>query len=176
MRLFPTVACQSLYRVSYTFVCANAYLLLLCHCFVLLHNLTGLSTSAGIPDFRSENGLYSMLGQYNLPSPQSMFDIAFFKQNPTPFFQFAKQLLPGNYTPSDTHRFVKLLDSKGKLLRMYTQNIDGLEIAAGVSHDRVHQCHGSLDTAKCLYCRTSIPLAAIEADILAQEIPMCKVC
>eukprot|EP00953_Heterococcus_sp_UTEX-ZZ885_P024808 13532-Heterococcus_DN1.PRE.1 len=136
----------------------------------------GLSTSAGIPDFRSENGLYSMLGQYNLPSPQSMFDIAFFKQNPTPFFQFAKQLLPGNYTPSDTHRFVKLLESKGKLLRMYTQNIDGLEIQAGVTHDRVHQCHGSLDTAKCLYCRTSVPLAAIEADILAQEIPMCKVC
>lgn len=29
--------------------------------------------------------------------------------------------------PSPTHRFIKTLDSKGKLLRSYTQNIDGFE-------------------------------------------------
>lgn len=70
--------------------------------------------------------------QYDLPSPQAMFDRRYFETNPVPFFQFAKQLLPGSYKPSLTHRFIQLLDGKGKLLRNYTQNIDGLEKQAGV--------------------------------------------
>ena len=35
-------------------------------------------------------------------------------------------------TPSPTHRFIKTLHTKGKLLRSYTQNIDGLEEQAGL--------------------------------------------
>eukprot|EP00611_Tribonema_gayanum_P010618 TRINITY_DN2069_c0_g1_i3.p1 TRINITY_DN2069_c0_g1~~TRINITY_DN2069_c0_g1_i3.p1 ORF type:complete len:263 (+),score=115.49 TRINITY_DN2069_c0_g1_i3:670-1458(+) len=93
----------------------------------------GISVACGIPDFRSENGLYSMLGEYQLPSPQAMFDIAYFRTNPAPFFKFARELLPGSYTPSATHRFIKALQDRGKLLRNYTQNIDGLEREAGVS-------------------------------------------
>lgn len=35
-------------------------------------------------------------------------------------------LYPGNYVPSLTHRFIKALENRGKLLRNFTQNIDGL--------------------------------------------------
>lgn len=35
-------------------------------------------------------------------------------------------LYPGNYVPSLTHRFIKALETRGKLLRNFTQNIDGL--------------------------------------------------
>ena len=52
----------------------------------------GVSVSCGIPDFRSRNGVYARLSKDypDLPDPQSMFDIHYFKKNPCPFFKFAK--------------------------------------------------------------------------------------
>uniref|UniRef100_A0A3Q2XK32 Sirtuin 3 n=1 Tax=Hippocampus comes TaxID=109280 RepID=A0A3Q2XK32_HIPCM len=88
----------------------------------------GISTPSGIPDFRSPgSGLYDNLQQYNLPYAEAIFEIAFFHHNPKPFFALSKELYPGNYQPNLTHYFVRLLHKKGLLLRMYTQNIDGLE-------------------------------------------------
>ncbi|KAG6963939.1 hypothetical protein JG688_00007927 [Phytophthora aleatoria] len=111
----------------------------------------GISVSCGIPDFRSENGIYSRLGEYNLPNPQCMFDIEFFRSNPRPFFAFAKELFPKSsgftFVPSPSHYFLKLLEEKGKLLRIYSQNIDMLEHAAGISHEHAVLCHGSFATA-----------------------------
>jgi NAD-dependent SIR2 family protein deacetylase len=56
-----------------------------------------------------------------------MFDILWFADDPRAFFAFAKEIFPGSFTPSASHRFIKLLEEKGKLLRNYTQNIDTLE-------------------------------------------------
>ena len=47
----------------------------------------GISVSAGIPGFRSPNsGLFHNLQKYNLPQPESIFDLSFFRYNPDPFF------------------------------------------------------------------------------------------
>lgn len=73
------------------------------------------------------SGLYDNLRQYNLPYAEAVFEIDFFHHNPNPFFALARELYPGNYQPNLTHYFVRLLHEKGQLLRMYTQNIDGLE-------------------------------------------------
>lgn len=84
----------------------------------------GISVSAGIPDFRSAGtGFYDKLdiAKYDLPSPQSVFDLNYFKQNPKPFFTVAKEFFPGKYHPTHAHYFVKLLADKGLLLRYYTQ-------------------------------------------------------
>ncbi len=91
---------------------------------ILILTGAGLSVACGIPDFRSENGIYARLGEYHLPDPQSMFDLAFFQGNPEPFFQFARELLPGKHRPSRSHRFITALERRSKLLRCYTQNID----------------------------------------------------
>jgi len=73
-------------------------------------------------------GLYDNLQRYNIPYPTAVFNIDFFHKNPRPFFELAKELYPsGKYRPNKAHYFVRLLHEKGLLLRMYTQNIDGLE-------------------------------------------------
>ncbi|KAM6255599.1 NAD-dependent protein deacetylase sirtuin-3, mitochondrial isoform 3-T3 [Spheniscus humboldti] len=90
----------------------------------------GISTPSGIPDFRSPgSGLYSNLEQYNIPYPEAIFELMYFFVNPKPFFTLAKELYPGNYRPNYAHYFLRLLHDKGLLLRLYTQNIDGLERA-----------------------------------------------
>ena len=72
-------------------------------------------------------GLYDNLQQYKIPEPAAIFDLDYFWYDPRPFFCLAQSLYPGNYQPNYVHHFVKLLYDKGLLLRMYTQNIDGLE-------------------------------------------------
>jgi hypothetical protein len=53
--------------------------------------------------------------------PQEMFDIQVFKQDPTLFYSFAKELYPSNFKPSPSHKFVKLLEDKQVLLRNYSE-------------------------------------------------------
>jgi len=51
----------------------------------------GLSVAAGIPDFRSPGtGLYSKLQEYKLPYPEAIFELSYFKKNPTAFLGLAK--------------------------------------------------------------------------------------
>nr|XP_008538603.1 PREDICTED: NAD-dependent protein deacetylase sirtuin-2 [Equus przewalskii] len=87
----------------------------------------GISTSAGIPDFRSPStGLYANLEKYHLPYPEAIFEIGYFKKHPEPFFALAKELYPGQFKPTVCHYFLRLLKEKGLLLRCYTQSL-GLE-------------------------------------------------
>jgi len=135
----------------------------------------GVSVSAGVPDFRGANGIYKLVEEYNLvlPSPESLFDIDFFDENPRPFFQFAKNLFPGRIAPSTMHKFLCGLEQSGKLLRNYSQNIDGLEAIAGM--ERCIPCHGSLTTATCQSntCSFVCEARAIRKQVLAGEIPIC---
>ena len=53
----------------------------------------GISTGAGIPDFRSPvTGLYSRLEKYNLPYPEALFDITFFREDPVPVYKLLEEL------------------------------------------------------------------------------------
>lgn len=130
----------------------------------------GISVSAGIPDFRTPGtGLYSRLAEYRLPHPTAVFEIDFFRENPSPFFLLAKELFPGSYAPTPTHHFMKLLHDKGLLLRCYTQNIDSLEVLAGLPKHVVIPAHGNFDTARCIDCRAEHEMEHVKAAVMAQE-------
>ncbi|XP_048342357.1 NAD-dependent protein deacetylase sirtuin-3, mitochondrial isoform X2 [Sphaerodactylus townsendi] len=137
----------------------------------------GLSTPSGIPDFRSpKSGLYDNLQQYNIPYPEAIFELSYFFQNPKPFYMLAKELYPGNYRPNYIHYFLRLLLDKGLLLRLYTQNIDGLERVAGIPADKLVEAHGTFASATCTVCRRSYPGEDFRADVMADKIPQCPVC
>lgn len=143
---------------------------------ILVITGAGISTSLGIPDFRSEGGIYSRLQKYNLTDPQEMFDIHLFRHDPSIFYDFARELLPEDRGYSATHAFIRLLQDKGKLLTQYTQNIDNIESTAGIQEDRLIQCHGSFRTASCLTCGRQVPGDSIFPEIKAGNIPRCKIC
>jgi NAD-dependent deacetylase sirtuin 2 len=108
----------------------------------------GISTSAGIPDFRTPgSGLYNNLQKYNVPTPEAMFSLDYFRQSPGAFYELAKDLWPGTYLPTPCHYFIRLLHENGKLLRCYSQNIDGLELQAGLPPEKLVAAHGSFDGA-----------------------------
>ncbi|KAA8578559.1 hypothetical protein FQN60_009197 [Etheostoma spectabile] len=143
---------------------------------ILVLTGAGVSVSCGIPDFRSRDGIYARLAVDfpDLPDPQAMFDIEYFRRDPRPFFKFAKEIYPGQFQPSPCHKFISMMDKQGKLLRNYTQNIDTLEQVAGVQ--RIIQCHGSFATASCLVCKHKVDCEAIREDIFNQVVPHCPRC
>ncbi|PNJ84727.1 SIRT3 isoform 3 [Pongo abelii] len=137
----------------------------------------GISTPSGIPDFRSPgSGLYSNLQRYDLPYPEAIFELPFFFHNPKPFFTLAKELYPGNYKPNVTHYFLRLLHDKGLLLRLYTQNIDGLERVSGIPASKLVEAHGTFASATCTVCQRPFPGEDIRADVMADRVPRCPVC
>ena len=70
----------------------------------------GISTNAGIPDFRSPSaGLYFKLRKYNLPYPEAVFEGSYFRQNPLPFYSLVRELFPSTLTPTTTHKLFSLL-------------------------------------------------------------------
>ncbi|KAF7546775.1 hypothetical protein G7Z17_g8189 [Cylindrodendrum hubeiense] len=144
---------------------------------IILLTGAGISTSLGIPDFRSKGtGLYSKLEHLGLNDPQEVFDIDVFRQDPTIFYSVAKDILPSTdrYTP--THKFIAMLNERGKLLTNYSQNIDNLEVKAGVPKDKLIQCHGSFGTATCIQCGFKMEGEKIFPEIKADKIPRCPRC
>ncbi|PKS09521.1 hypothetical protein jhhlp_004138 [Lomentospora prolificans] len=136
----------------------------------------GISTSAGIPDFRSpKTGLYANLARLNLPYPEAVFDIQFFRKNPRPFYVLAKELYPGNFHPTLSHAFISLLAKKGILHKLFTQNIDCLERQAGVPPERIVEAHGSFATQRCIECKKPYPGDMMKTHVEEAKVPKCVV-
>ena len=147
--------------------------------------VTSYCLSPGIPDFRSPGGIYSIVGETYpelVKTPEKIFSIGYFRQNVKAFFEFNAKMVQGvtsgAYKPSICHKFIAELEKRGKLLRQYTQNIDGLEGVAGVT--RYVACHGNFDTVTCTRsgsCGTTAVDAEIAKEaVLKGEVPICQKC
>ncbi|KAK6859522.1 SIR2 family histone deacetylase [Apiospora arundinis] len=136
----------------------------------------GISTAAGIPDFRSpKTGLYHNLARLKLPHAEAVFDIDYFRENPYPFYMLAKELYPGKFHPTISHAFIGLLAKRAKLRMLFTQNIDCLERRAGVPDHLIIEAHGSFATQRCIDCKTEFPGDEMPAYVEKGEPPRCKV-
>eukprot|EP01048_Picozoa_sp_COSAG05_P017825 COSAG05_NODE_2501_length_2977_cov_1.785268_3_plen_207_part_00 len=106
---------------------------------------------------------------------QELFDLEAFDNDPAPFWSFAHALWPGDtIQPSFTHRFLALLAEEKRLLRVYTQNIDGLERAAGIAPAKLVECHGCLATARCRSCRKTGTAAELTPAVKDRKVPRCR--
>ncbi|KAF2869682.1 DHS-like NAD/FAD-binding domain-containing protein [Massariosphaeria phaeospora] len=118
----------------------------------------GISTSLGIPDFRSKNtGFYSKLLEMGYEEPEQVFDLQNFDDDPRTFYKLAGDIIPDLKKWSPTHEFIRLLQDKDKLLTNYTQNIDNVESHAGIRKEKLIQCHGSWAGATCRKCKYKVP-------------------
>jgi NAD-dependent SIR2 family protein deacetylase len=133
----------------------------------------GVSVNSGIPDFRSEGGLYSFVKQkYDLPFAEAIFDIDYFKEKPEPFFDLSKDLINKDIQPTIAHKFIAWLEEHNKISLVMTQNIDMLHQKAG--NKKVVECHGSYQTAHCLNCKKLYHLNEIENILLKGSVPYCS--
>ena len=127
----------------------------------------GVSTESGIPDFRSEDGLYHE--KYSYP-PERIVSHSFFLTNPEVFYRFYKEkMLCLDAEPNAAHRKLAELEQAGKLKAVVTQNIDGLHQKAGSKI--VYELHGSIHRNYCLRCHKFYPAKFIKE---SEGIPYCS--
>lgn len=108
----------------------------------------GISTAAGLPDFRGPRGLF-VTRRYD---PQRTFESGWFRRDPRYFYEFSRDFvaLAGQIRPTFSHRFLTALERAGHLAGVITQNIDMLQQLAGSR--RVVELHGSYRRATCTGC------------------------
>jgi NAD-dependent histone deacetylase SIR2 len=116
------------------------------------------------------------LARLKLPYAEAVFDIAYFRNRPEPFYVLAQELYPGKFHPTVSHAFIALLAEKGLLQMLFTQNIDCLERAAGVPADKIVEAHGSFATQRCIECKVEFPDDDMREHIVRGDVPRCKNC
>ncbi len=127
----------------------------------------GVSTESGIPDFRSEDGLYRT--KYSYP-PEEILSASFFHARTREFYRFYRdKMLPLWAKPNAAHKKLAELEHAGKLSSVITQNIDGLHQAAGSEY--VFELHGSIHRNFCMRCGKQYPASYL---LETEDIPRCS--
>lgn len=130
----------------------------------------GVSTASGIPDFRSEEGLYSE--DFRGVSPETILSAAFFMMHTAEFYDFYRRfMIYPDAEPNAVHRYLYTLEKQDKLRGIVTQNIDGLHKEAG--NKRVYELHGSVRENYCVDCEASYPLEKV---LQSTGVPRCDKC
>ncbi len=121
----------------------------------------GVSTESGIPDFRSENGLYNAEHQFG-HSPEELVSYFFYKEHTDEFFDYYKHnLICRDALPNNAHKALAKLERQGKLRGIVTQNTDGLHQMAG--NRAVYELHGSVRENTCTSCGAQYDLDYVMA-------------
>lgn len=127
----------------------------------------GVSTESGIPDFRSQDGLYNQ--KYKYP-PETIISRSFYERNYEEFFRFYRdKMIFADAKPNAAHLKLAELERAGKLSAVITQNIDGLHQAAGSK--KVLELHGSVLRNYCEKCNKFYDINAV---LTSSGVPTCE--
>lgn len=130
----------------------------------------GISTLAGIKDFRGKDGLYKQ------PNTAQMFDIDVFRQDPSVYYSLAKDFIYGldEKQPAVVHTVLADMEQRGLLKAIITQNIDLLHQKAGSKI--VYEIHGSPMIHHCQKCGAAVPFAEVAPIAHSGTVPHCRKC
>lgn len=134
----------------------------------------GVSTESGIPDFRSETGLYSD-AKNKRRGPKEIYTFKYYKENKEEYLlmykrNMAKSILNEKH-PNDAHKALAELEKRGKLKIIITQNVDGLHQKAGSKN--IIELHGSTNRCFCEDCYSKYNL---DYFLKAEHLPKCEKC
>ncbi|EGG16687.1 ankyrin repeat-containing protein [Cavenderia fasciculata] len=129
---------------------------------IVLLTGAGISTNAGIPAYRTEDGIYNRNKQFS-------FSMQSIQEQPTVFFESIKNyfypVVTGQIPPTKTHEFIFDLYEKNVLLRNFTQNVDGLDEMVGLPDDKIVHAHGSLRSWRCSNCQQAVPQELVNEQV-----------
>ncbi|NIQ37871.1 MAG: NAD-dependent protein deacylase [Proteobacteria bacterium] len=142
---------------------------------ILIFSGAGLSTESGIPDFRSPGGLWSKYDPSDFYFDKIVSDekarIRYWEMS-TESYQLMRDAAPNR-----AHRAIKILEDRGKLIAIVTQNIDSLHHRAGNSPEIIIEIHGTAFSVSCLSCRKKYDRDEIEERIKSGvRVPYCDEC
>ncbi len=128
----------------------------------------GISVESGIPDFRSEQGLWS---KYD---PEEYAHIDAFRAQPEKVWVMLKEMMELiiKAKPNPAHRGLALLEEMGFLSSVITQNVDGLHQAAGSK--RAIEFHGTHRTLSCLNCGLKRDISMFSLQQFPPKCPNCE--
>lgn len=133
----------------------------------------GISTESGIPDYRSQGGIWEKF------QPVYLDEFISDESKRLLYWQRKKSLWQGikDARLSKTHIFFKELYDNGKLLGLITQNIDGLHEKSGLPGDVIINIHGTNLEVICLECKDITPAHETLDDLnLDNGAPLCTKC
>jgi NAD-dependent deacetylase len=137
---------------------------------VIVFTGAGMSTESGVPDYRSQGGLWDKF------TPVYFDEFMSSETARIQYWEMRMDMEKGlkNARPNAGHMSIAQLYETGHLTAVITQNIDGLHQASGIPEEKIIELHGNTRRVRCMSCRTLISWDAAQQRILAgDKAPRC---
>jgi NAD-dependent deacetylase len=140
---------------------------------IVVFSGAGISTESGIPDFRSEGGLWS---KYD---PNIYANYNYFLEDPKPFWTMHNELTEDleDADPNKAHKAIAELEKMGKVKAIITQNVDMLHQRAGSGSYEdipIYELHGAYGKLECVKCGNEYDFNEVETQEV--DYPVCEQC
>ena len=132
----------------------------------------GISTEAGISDYRSQGGIWEKF------TPVYLSEFIEDPEKRTLYWQRKQALWDSivSARPTRAHQFFVDLHQRGTLRGVVTQNIDGLHEKSGLPSDKIVNLHGSTLEIICLGCGAIDEAGPLMAELDPAQPPLCPSC